>query len=552
MQFMVIRQEPTLRADILEGDPAGKKKSFALGGLEEEFANELDTQHARTRTKTEAVILEMPDYEGPDNLPEDMLQKLEKGDYHVGGMLDNFGVEWNREKCARDVWQNFFDANNQSLDNVEISVEEGNDEFIIKIEGLAIYDPRLLLHIGGTTKTRDKSAAGGFGEGTAVSSFVMLKDFEASEITFESVGWNMKFNIKQMQAGATTKKQSGLFAQLTKNPDRKEGNNITIRTKDRQLAEALVGARDLFYHSGNEDFKNPTFDNEVGGFKILEKDPKKSYGNPLGHLYDAGQRRHFTDVTKWDTLEWMHFWTKEKTLPKDRERGKTDGTDVNKFMIDHFVKSLSLQDCEEIVYKMISIWDKTLFYTPVARLMEGVCKKLGKAKKKLSFPENCLASDIISYSQDRLLIDKGYRLCPGYFEEIGMQKKSVHLRSLETHYRVEANEVQERKIGILLKVAGALGRAPKNVWLYSRTEEKNISRGQYVKGGDYVWICSEELDLPFYEAVGTYVHELDHEHGNDATREHGEALTNSITNVLRSAMNNPAQWAELNENWDKT
>lgn len=168
----------------------------------------------------------------------------------------------------------------------------------------------------------------------------------------------------------------------------------------------------------------------------------------------------------------------------------------------------------------------------------------------MTFPENCLASDVLSFSQDSQLAAQGFRLCPNYFADIGMQRKSVKLKNLETHYRIEANERQEQKINILKQVARILGRQEKNAWLYSRTEEKNISRGQYVKGGDYVWICTEELDLPFYEAVGTYVHELDHEHGNDATREHGEALTQSISRVLNSVLSNTAQWTELSHEWN--
>ena len=84
------------------------------------------------------------------------------------GILDTYGVDWSMEKAARDTLQNFFDGNNKTLDGVNVQVTQEGDDHVVRVSNHAEYDFRRLMHLGGTTKTDDPFAAGGFGEGAKI------------------------------------------------------------------------------------------------------------------------------------------------------------------------------------------------------------------------------------------------------------------------------------------------------------------------------------------------------------------------------------------------
>lgn len=111
-------------------------------------------------------------------------RQVERG--HYLNLLETYGVSWNLEKVSRDSVQNFFDANGQTLNGVDIktSVEEKMDVASnvktktgrVLIQAPQDYDWRELIHFGGTTKQDSETTVGGFGEGLKVAAFVLLKE----------------------------------------------------------------------------------------------------------------------------------------------------------------------------------------------------------------------------------------------------------------------------------------------------------------------------------------------------------------------------------------
>jgi hypothetical protein len=491
--------------------------------------------------------VEMPEYTGPTDIPPALEEQLRRGEYHVGTIVESFGVQWSTEKAARDIWQNFFDANDYSLSGIDAQVEQDpSGLYTITIEGDAPYDFRKLLHIGGTSKQHDPRSAGGFGEGSAIASFVLLRDHGAETVEFESVGWKLDFALRKVAKGVSTERERGLFAQLSTEGARQEGNQVKITTHNKELVDAILAAKDLFAHDQNPDFQQPTFASEAGGFKVLLKGDRPQYG----HLYDAGQRRHYTDDDKWNRVEGLHFWTTRRTLPKDRDRGKVTQREVDEHMVKSLVDGLAPPETSQALQALEPLWDKAGVYSVNDSLIRQLVTRLEAAKTTLTFPPECLANDVLTFDLDPSLRSAGYRLCHPDLAKVGMKRKSEQLRELERHYKLEATEHQQQKIETLKAVAALLERTAKEVWLYSRQQEKNISRGHYPGEVEYVWITTEELELPFHEAVSTYIHELDHSFGKDATREHGTALTNSIGAVIRSMAEKPADWQRLLAEWE--
>ncbi|MFH0818391.1 MAG: hypothetical protein V1898_00115 [Patescibacteria group bacterium] len=514
-----------------------------------EPADPLVTNEDRYDPEAE-IPIPMSEYIGPDDVEKDLYKELINGEYHVGGIIETFGIEWDREKCARDVWQNFYDASNYDLTGVDADVQETDGEYTITISGDAIYDFRKLLHIGGTGKEDDNKAAGGFGEGSAIASFVMLRDFNVDAVEFESVGWNLKFDLKKVRAGVTTEQQRGLFATLKDKNDRQQGNRVTIRTSDKKLVDALVGAKDLFYHEDNPDFKDPTFESAFGGFKLI--DQTDEHKRPRGCLYEAGQRRHYDKDDKWDNLGYMHFWTHRKCLKRDRDRGMVTYSEVFERMIDPFIESLSLAKCEELLWKTEPVWDKGSLADPVYRLHTKMVERLKKAGKKYSFSENTLADDIIfNFSIAGLLRDQGFRMCHSDMKGIGMKSAMEKFVEMQSHFRVEANPEQQRKINLLHQAAKLLGRDTREVWLYSQENEKSIFRG-WAGSKDFLWMADNGLNAPFFDTLATFFHEQDHDHGTDQSAEFSYALTDTLAQLGNKVLENHEAFQRIKDEWEGT
>lgn len=171
------------------------------------------------------------------------------------GILDSYGVSWSLEKAARDVWQNFFDSNKQTVDGIDISIEKWGREYVIHLQSPATYDHRLLLHLGGTTKAEEHFTAGGLGEGTKVLALVLLRDYAFSQVQFGSGEWTVDFVLDKLPKDEYIEHRKGLFARVQHRAPPFLGNFVELKTRNEQHAAAFWKARDLFYHAQNPDFK---------------------------------------------------------------------------------------------------------------------------------------------------------------------------------------------------------------------------------------------------------------------------------------------------------
>jgi hypothetical protein len=86
-----------------------------------------------------------------------------------------WGVRWNQMQIARDVLQNFYDANRDHLDAVKVSTHEGD----VRIVAPASFDLAHLFYLG-SEKTADD--IGQYGEGFKVAAPCLLRDHEVMPV----------------------------------------------------------------------------------------------------------------------------------------------------------------------------------------------------------------------------------------------------------------------------------------------------------------------------------------------------------------------------------
>ena len=82
----------------------------------------------------------------------------------------SWGVAWNADYIARDVIQNFRDANKTEIESIKI--ETKNDQIIVSAK--STFDLRKLLFLG-SNKSGDDTMVGQFGEGFKAAQISMIK-----------------------------------------------------------------------------------------------------------------------------------------------------------------------------------------------------------------------------------------------------------------------------------------------------------------------------------------------------------------------------------------
>ena len=189
-------------------------------------------------------------------------------------------LNWDNDKVARDILQNFFDGHGQTLDGVRFEfVPLGNGKFRVRISGDSTYTVDKALFMGESTKRNDARSAGNYGEGLKMAVLKLLKSGGADSVRVGSDNWKLTYELANTDL---TDKQ--ILSYSIDKVEKLDGNFLEFETTDRDLLVKLRDSINRFYHSGNEHFKTPGFENRFVGIKT-DLGP-----NDKGGIYIAGQR----------------------------------------------------------------------------------------------------------------------------------------------------------------------------------------------------------------------------------------------------------------------
>ena len=476
-------------------------------------------------------------------LPKEPPPKIPFTEYlHI---LETYAVKWDTEKVARDTLQNFFDANGYTLDGIKTSAEESEQGHKVTISGATGYDYRYLLHTGGTSKAEDARAAGGFGEGAKVAALICLRDLGAKEVVYETEGKKVTFYLDDIHDTHYPNPVRGLFVRVTEGGDKK-GSSFEATFPYGAVADIFVKARDLFYHKDNPDFHNPTVENSAGGFKI--------HVGRGGNLYEAGQRRHYHEwdnSIRWNNVEDVTIWTKEKTFQPDRDRGDIDKHQIEKKAIAKIVGQMEPEEIKRVIEQNRDLWHKTEPFGLGKDLLQQMVNAYKKTGESLHFPDQYVAATL--FMQDYIkssLEEAGYIICDYSLRGIGMISAAEKFNQLQEHYRLEPTEAEAKRLDLLRKAVNEfLGQGvEEELFLFSKDNERNIVHGQYSTGR--IWISQETLHGDFAGALSTLLHERDHKSGTDQSAEFSYALTDTLKKVIDAFLKKADIAKSLAQDWD--
>ncbi|MDR1167919.1 MAG: hypothetical protein LBK53_03380 [Heliobacteriaceae bacterium] len=478
-------------------------------------------------------------------------------------------VQWNNDKIARDVMQNFYDGHGQTLDGVKMSFTPFDGKYRVRIEGKSTYTPDKAVLIGESTKREDAKAAGNYGEGLKMAVLKLLKDSGAKNVSIGADNWNLVY--KFADSGVNNKR---VLAYSLEKADKFDGNFVEFETTAPELLKSFQKTVNRFYHSNNPHFKCPEFENELFGIKILPD-------NEQGGLYIAGQR--FEVDGSYDGLKGCSIFLKEKPPTKaklsrwgneeliyDPSRDRTSLNGVDLQQIGKYLAFSPKTKQEELV-TMLHSFEKYWDANPNEVLNEvsflkGLLEGARARGLKIKFPDKYIA-DYYNASDELKagLIESGYKLCNEGFDNIGMPSIKTFMEKARAHKVLAPDDVQTGKILILKEALKKfsphlrkIGIKPEEldakIYLFdakSAAESKfyeNTHAEAITEGGKSLgfWVDRNYLNkADFAEIVSTGLHEVTHKFGGDESMEFSYKLTDVLTNTIDSMITDPVCRTEL-------
>jgi len=472
-------------------------------------------------------------------------------------------VQWNNDKIARDVLQNFFDGHGQTLDGVQLTFTPvGNGNFRVRIKGDSTYTADKAVYIGESTKRGNNKAAGNYGEGLKMSVLKLLKDKGSNNVRIGSDNWKLTYSLAN-----TDLSDKRVMAYTLEKVQPQNGNYLEFETSDASLLETLRKSINRFYHSGNEHFKCPEFENEIVGIKYLGE-------NQNGGIYIAGQRFEFDN--DYNGLEDFVLFLKEKpplqVIDPSRDRTSLNTNNIEKIASWLARDSRMTNDDKlKLLKSLESCWDDKPYIKEGA--MDNFLKSFlrymnwdyDKVKLHIKFPSNYVAYSSATPEIVASLKSKGYKVCQEGFAKLGMPTIRHLLGDARAHEVIIPDEIQTKKIKILKEalktLSGSLGnshftaneldakiylfdnKGVKDSKLYNSTLAEAIVDGGESKG---FWIDKSYLNrASLSDVLETALHELSHKAGGDESAEFSYKLTDVNRDAIKHILENTDSRNEL-------
>lgn len=460
-------------------------------------------------------------------------------------------VKWDDDKIARDILQNFFDGHGQTLDGVHLNfTPTANHKYKVRISGESTFTPDKAVFIGESTKRDNARAAGNYGEGLKMAVLKLLKDKGAQEVKIGSDNWNLTYSLQN-----TDLSDKRVLAYTLDKADNIKGNYLEFETDDIILLRIFKNSLNRFYHSNNQHFKCPDFENDIIGIKKLGPNEK-------GGIYIAGQRFEFDG--DYDGLKDFVIFLKEKPPVNvlDPSRDRTSLNESNLEKIASWIArhdKISNDDKIKILNSLESKWEANGYFdgSPMDNFVESFLRYTNwdseKPKIHIKFPDKYVAYS--NASQDVIcdLKRNGYKVCKPGFVNLGMPTITHLFGEAKAHDVVMPNEVQTKKIMILKEALKSLSNSLKGthftpeeldakIYLFNNKSAKDsklyndalaeaITDNGSTKG---FWLDGAYLNRSsFSEILETALHELSHKVGGDESA----AFSYKLTNVNRDAIN---------------
>ena len=484
-------------------------------------------------------------------------------------IIKSYPVSWNRYKIFRDFIQNFYDSVGYEKWNESLNYEYEDSSIVIWIDGIT-FSYEWLLHIGASTKTNSSNKnAGYFGEGFKIASLCAVRDYNYS-IKMESADWFL--SVKFVTHKIDDQYVEMMVYDVERSAQDLKKSRLTIKNIGQRDYEIFKTALLSFYYPENSIIGPLIWRNDDGAVHYRSSNPipeELPYNTDFGRKGAIFCCYQMLGTCPFDLVVCIHNFRKD-----DRERSTLYRFEI----IDIFEKLGSIINSEGAFYvleKMRRYWnsvpkknidiyswsdaiDRLIFKITLNEITTQKFKEkysnilyLKKVKTYKDLNERHMALD---WLKNRVK-DK-YILVKGYFRNLGY--KSLEDFCRENGGFIEDGEIKnetENNCFIILeklidkiydgffiledkpKFKVIINESAIYQGMATLTKKYDVQKNNYgIKVRNNVkeiYIKRGSLSkTSFYDALSTYIHELCHMFGSDASQSFSYALTEAMAILL--------------------
>lgn len=492
-----------------------------------------------------------------------------------------YPVRWDKYKVMRDFLQNFYDA---------VGFQDWKDRFEYKYKKKTLsmwingidFSYEWLLHIGASTKTSDSlKNAGYFGEGFKIASLCAVRDFHW-HVRMASGNWELEVvNIKQ----TIDKSEIDMLAYDVKIKEYQKKSRLvlySVEENDFRLFENVILS---FYYYGNPLLGEKLWEGREGAVYICNRNAYSKYlpytsdfgkkgavfcsyqmlaSNPFGlvvclHKYrkeDRERRTLYTSevVDVFKTIShYISSYGAMRVLEKMRRYWNS--TPQKRIDIHSWSKTISnliekVAGCPETVEQFYNKYPDLLCISPVSTISEKNRREQAKAWLALQDKKYLLVQkrfSILGYpTLEEMCEQEGGFVVNDLAndkENAGFEILENVVRQIYCDFLQVGKEMPERRI-ILNDDASYHGMAK----VHKKKRKLYNCRGIAIRY-DISEIYLKRIVFQkegYYDALSTYIHELCHMFGGDASN----AFSLGLTFAMEILLSNYTIVERFKHKWD--
>jgi len=453
-----------------------------------------------------------------------------------------WGVNWDEEYIARDLMQNFFDANRDQLDQVLVQ-NIGPD---VVISAPASVHLERLFYLG---SEKGEDDVGQYGEGFKVAAACLLRDHGVTPIALSG---NDVAVLQISERTVADTQMCPIEYDFYRNDHVVPGTVLVLPGCSRKLIQAMKAGLSHFFHDGNPLLGAKLWSSSGEEFQLYES------SNTSGHIFYRKLKRGEIEGIPVVLVINKQYQSIERKISKDRDRNAF-GEEVMRLFFNQFAEyglKYNLHGQQVIVQAAKSCWEKG---HPLLSEIAGAARSSWPSSRAMEvfgcghYARSSHDSDASTQLEidrlERCWREEGRQLLPGYFRAFGVINAEVEIRQLREKANEESKKNNQRRpttaeqtaIHLLSGVLQEL--APEIAAVFNRritnytVAKTEVVLGQLKSDRSYrshnVFLAESVFVSDFPEALATFLHEHAHIFGYDGSRGFTDSLTGLLETVVR-------------------
>lgn len=458
----------------------------------------------------------------------------------TSAVTTSWGVRWDEDSIARDLLQNFFDANRDQLHQIKIDLTPE----AVRVSGPSGHDLEQLFFLG---SEKDPAAnVGQYGEGFKAAAMCLVRDHGVRPVARSGR------KIACIRLATAPVEGTALYPLVYDwfvVPISFDGTELLLATRAPKLRAAVQAGMSHFLHERNALVGPLRWESYDRMFALHD-----STQPVAGAIFYRRLRRAIVQDIPIVLVINKEYAGIEKLIRGDRDR-KAFGEKFLKAFYEVFVRSEIRRNRKAqrvVVEAARHVWSRG--HPLLAALAESsgdpwpgpFAREVFEDKYFARLHSTNAAEHLRYEALERRWRDKGCEPLPGYFTSFGVisAKQSIALEekaTLELNRRGPTDE-ERRSIDLLLERlrdltpwVHALFARGQTKYMVARTDEIH---GALKKGRSYqsleVFLAERLFVEDFASALATFLHEHSHVFGYDGDRGFTDALTQTLETVVRT------------------